>query len=52
MNANQTDTRRVACPGPDEWSAFYLGQLPDAAVQILAEHLDRCPTCVSYLVAA
>src|SRR4051794_39517191 len=33
------------CPTPAELTAFLLGDLPEAALDELAEHLEGCPRC-------
>jgi anti-sigma factor RsiW len=33
------------CPSKEELLAYALGQLPDADLGRVADHLDRCPTC-------
>src|SRR4051812_39233665 len=39
------------CPAVQELSAFYLGKLPPADLQAVADHLDSCPGCRSGLEA-
>src|SRR5215210_3975830 len=34
-----------ACPTDAELAAFHYGDLPAAAVDRVADHLERCPTC-------
>jgi anti-sigma factor RsiW len=33
------------CPTHEELTAFALGELPDADVDAIAEHLEGCPDC-------
>src|SRR5260370_202987 len=40
-----------ACPGPEDWSAFHLGQLPEEDVSRLALHLENCSNCAANLQA-
>jgi serine/threonine protein kinase len=50
LDTVRTITRQMACPGGVQWSAFYLGFLPEETVQILAEHLDQCADCSARLL--
>jgi serine/threonine protein kinase len=33
------------CPSPEQLRAFHLGDLPEASLNAIAEHLDLCPRC-------
>src|SRR5437763_16793660 len=35
----------AACPTDAELAAFHYGDLPAAAVDRVADHLERCPAC-------
>jgi serine/threonine-protein kinase len=49
MTPNSVPARPGACPSRDELSAFSRGELPDAALERLAEHLSGCAPCASTL---
>jgi serine/threonine protein kinase/WD40 repeat protein len=34
-----------SCPSPDDLTRFVLGTLPEATLEAVAAHLDRCPAC-------
>jgi WD40 repeat protein len=36
---------RLACPSPEVLSAFNLGELPEPALEEVADHMEQCPRC-------
>ncbi|NLS92871.1 MAG: protein kinase [Planctomycetaceae bacterium] len=47
LQANET-----GCPPPDRLLAYSLGKLPEAVLDVIANHLETCPTCLDTLSAA
>ena len=39
----------TGCPPPDRLLAYSLGKLPEAGLEMVATHLETCPTCLDAL---